>query len=78
MYISNTKHQIQLPERLVALWRVILVLALCTDAGQVQTCDARFEGEMQELKVVDIKKSQVDHPTGDPKFSVLEAFPLTF
>lgn len=80
MCISNKQDQMQMPETLVALWRVILVfsLALCSDAGQVQTCEARSKGEMQKLKVVDIKKSQVDHPTGDPKFSVLEAFPSPF
>ena len=39
-----------------------------------QTCKTSY----QKLKVADIKTSKVDYPTGDKKFSVLEAFPSPF
>jgi redox-sensitive bicupin YhaK (pirin superfamily) len=38
-----------------------------------QTCKTSIA-----LKVKDVKKSKVDYPTGDKKFSVLEAFPSPF
>ncbi len=31
-----------------------------------------------EMKVVAVRKSQVTHPTGDPNFSVMQAFPAGF
>ena len=54
MYISSAKHQIKLPEWLVALWRVILVAVVCATRVKYRRVTRALK-VTQELEVVDIK-----------------------
>ena len=76
--MRNTKHQIKLPETVssvVACYPRILASHYAAMRAKYKRVTRALKVRCKNSKVVDIKKSQVDHPTGDPKFSVLEAFP---
>ena len=55
----------------------VAVLLLSARAGHSQSQQCKSKKNVKS-RVKDIKKSKIDYPTGDKKFSVLEAFPSPF